>query len=105
MKLRLTVRRTISEGEAMKTLSNKQLKDAIRQHYAWPGGYEIYGITSDGALLCCDCMRKEYYQIAWSRRHECNDGWRVIALTLDCEFDDTESCAHCNKAINEEDES
>ena len=88
----------------MKDLSNKRLKDAIRQHYAWPGGYEIYGITSDGALLCCDCMRKEYKLIAWSRRHECNDGWRVIALTLDCDLDEPESCAHCNKAINGEDE-
>lgn len=86
----------------MKDLSNKRLKDAIRQHYAWPGGYEIYGITSDGALLCCDCMRKEYYQIAWSRRHECNDGWRVIALTLDFELYGPEYCSHCNKVIEEE---
>ena len=86
----------------MKDLSNKRLKDAIRQHYAWPGGYEIYGITSDGALLCCDCMRKEYKLIAWSRRHGCDDGWRVVALVLDCDSDGPEYCSHCNKVIEEE---
>ena len=86
----------------MNNLSNKQLKDAIRQHYAWPGGYEIFGITEDGALLCCDCMRMEYERIAWSRRHKCSDGWRVVALTAECGFDGPEYCAHCNKVIGEE---
>ena len=44
-------------------LTNKELKEAIRTKYAWPGGYEIYGVTSDGACLCCDCMRSEYRKL------------------------------------------
>jgi len=46
-------------------LTNKELKQAIRSKYAWPGGYEIFGITSDGACLCTDCMKKEFKSILW----------------------------------------
>ena len=29
-----------------------QVKDAIRNPFAWPGGYPVYTVMSDGALLC-----------------------------------------------------
>lgn len=55
-------------------MTNQELKQAIRTKFAWPGGYELFGITSDGAALCCDCMRKEYRLIAWS--NSCPSGQR-----------------------------
>lgn len=82
-------------------VDNFQLKRVIRDKYAWPGGYEMFGITSDGAVLCCDCMRKEFRQIAWSRLHDVNDGWKVEAIGHDGELDDTTYCDHCNKFLKE----
>lgn len=81
--------------------NNAALKAAIRQRYAWPGGYELFGICHDGGILCCDCMREEYHQIAHSRKHEINDDWRVIAIDSAAEYDSLIQCDHCSKVIVE----
>ena len=39
------------------------IKQAIRDKYAWPGGYPLFLVTSDGAALCIDCGKKEYRNI------------------------------------------
>lgn len=77
-----------------------ELKNAIRQKFTWPGGYEIFGITSDGAALCCDCMKKEFKQIAWSIVKNVNDGWKVVTVDnmSNCEPDSI-TCDHCNKTL------
>ena len=82
-------------------LTSLRLREAICQKFAFPGGYEIYGITSDGGILCCDCMRREYRQIAYARKFNVNDGWQVCALALDCETDTFTACDHCGRVIVE----
>lgn len=81
---------------------NTALKAAIRTKYAWPGGYELFGIRADGGALCCDCMRKEYYQIAYSRRHKIDDDWNVVAVECSVEYDSHIYCEHCKKTIVED---
>lgn len=82
--------------------NNAALKAAIRTKYVWPGGYELFGICDDGAALCCDCMRREYHQIACSRRYKINDGWRVVAVECAANYDSWVYCEHCNKTIVED---
>lgn len=82
-----------------------ELRAAIRQKFAFPGGYEIYGITEDGGILCCDCMRTEYRLISSARRYNSRDGWQVCALALDCETDTFTACDHCGRVIVDHDES
>ncbi len=84
-------------------LTNKELKEAIRTKYAWPGGYEIFGITSDGACLCCDCMRANYRSIATERKHTSRSNqWQVDALDTTATCDgEAVHCDHCSKAIYE----
>ena len=66
--------------------------------YAWPGGYQMFLITSDGAALCFDCARKESRQILPSIASKSRDGWRVIAC--DINYEDLELyCDHCSKLI------
>lgn len=81
---------------------NMALKAAIRTKYAWPGGYELFGFCDDGAVLCCDCMRREYHLIAYSRRHKINDGWRIVAIDSAAAYDSLITCIHCNKTIVED---
>jgi hypothetical protein len=83
-------------------LTSHKLKAAIREKFAWPGGYEIFGVTNDGACLCTGCMRKEYKQIAYARLHNLQDGWRVEAISIDCYLEETVFCEHCNKPIGPE---
>lgn len=81
-------------------MTSLELRAAIRSKYAWPGGYALFGVTSDGAALCCPCMKAEYRQIAYSRRHALHDGWQVIALDHSGNSDEPESCDHCGKWLS-----
>ena len=85
-----------------KQLSSLDLRKYIRAKYTWPGGYELFGICNDGACICCDCMRREYYSIAYSRKHKINDGWRVVAIECAANYDSLIQCEHCNKTIVED---
>lgn len=76
----------------------QQVKQAIRDEYAWPGGYPLYLVTSDGAALCVTCGRTEYKQIAYAIRHRLHDGWRVEAADINWE-DPSLYCDHCSKRI------
>ena len=80
-------------------MTSLELRKYIRTKYAWPGGYELFGICNDGGILCCDCMRRDYYLIAYSRKHKINDGWRVIAIDSAAEYDSLIQCEHCYKVI------
>ena len=69
-----------------------------REHYAWPGGYELAAVMRDGELLCFDCCRSEYPQIA---RADSRSNWRAIGYTSTAEMEEPEICAHCGRAIGD----
>ena len=74
------------------------VKNAIRNKYAWPGGYPLFLITTDGGALCVACGRKEYKRIAYAVRHALNDGWNAAAVDVNWEDPDL-YCDHCNTRI------
>jgi hypothetical protein len=53
--------------------------------YAWPGGYPVFFITSDGGALSFKSVKEEYDQIAESIENNLNDGWRVEAADVNWE--------------------
>jgi len=77
---------------------DKKIKQAIRDKYAWPGGYPLFLITSDGAALCIDCGKKEYRSIVSAIHNNVSDGWKVEAVDVNWE-DNELHCDHCNKHI------
>lgn len=66
--------------------------------YAWPGGYPMYAITSDGAALCPLCVTKERAQIFRSTHEQWPDGWAITAFDINYE-DASLYCDHCSKRI------
>lgn len=58
----------------------KEIKELIRQKFAWPGGQEIVLVTRDGASLSCDCAH-------------------IDGRYLSCDMDQPEQCDHCGKWI------
>ena len=74
------------------------VKQAIRDKYAWPGGYPLFLITEDNAVLCCDCGKKEFRNIADAVHRNDNNGWKVIAADINWEDPDL-YCDHCSKRI------
>ena len=76
----------------------RAVKQAIRQPYAWPGGYPLYILMSDGEALSCTAARQEWRQIVYATLHGLRDGWQ--ALGVDVNWEDTALyCAHTNKRI------
>ncbi len=86
------------------------MKSSLRNGpYAWPGGYSILYVTSDGGLLCSDCARKNFRHITDSIRNGSSDGWKVEsacieAVSADCAREanvETNFCSHCNTEFGE----
>lgn len=66
--------------------------------YAWPGGYPLYFITSDGAALSFDAVRENFAQCIRAIRDHNNDGWRIVAC--DVNYEDNElTCDHSGAHI------
>lgn len=66
--------------------------------FAWPGGYPVYLIYSDGAALCFDCAAKETRNIMPSIQSKARDDWRVVACDINYENPDL-YCEHCGEQI------
>lgn len=76
-----------------------QLRATLRAGaYAWPGGYPLYFITSDGAALSFDSVRAELGQVLRSIAGRHSDGWRVVACDINYEDSDLR-CDHSGERI------
>ena len=79
-------------------MSKNVVADFIRSPYAWPGGYPLFAVTSDGASLCHKCCKDNYRQIRESMRDHSSDGWRVDAVDVNWEDADM-LCDDCGNVI------
>lgn len=69
--------------------------------YAFPGGYPVIYIASDGEVFCAPCANGENgsdARIANGPDDVPSDGWLLIGFDVFYEGPD-EHCAHCGKAI------
>jgi hypothetical protein len=82
----------------MKQNPLKDVKQAIRQPYAWPGGYPLHIVMSDGGCLCCDCAKREFLLIARSTIQGQRDGWNAAGIMVNWEDIDL-LCDHCGRTI------
>lgn len=77
-------------------------RDTRNGPYAWPGGYPIYFITSDGGALSFASAKQERRNILESIRDGENgwpaDGWRVVGCDINWE-DGALFCDHSGERI------
>ena len=79
--LRATYQRTFEQ-----ITNTLELRATIRNGgFAWPGGYPIYFICSDGAALSFETVRANLKSICDSIRTKSNDGWQVVACAINYE--------------------
>lgn len=76
----------------------KRVKQAVRDKYAWPGGYPLFIVFSDGGVMHPDCARSNWRQIAESTVRNDGSGWRVCGADINYE-DDSLYCDDCGKPI------
>lgn len=69
-------------------LTLMQIKQALRNgQYAWPGGYPLYFVTSDGEVLSFKAVRKHWEDVCRAHivagwRHS---GWAIIGIETNWE--------------------
>ena len=66
--------------------------------YAWPGGYPLFYVMSDGGVLCPKCMTKERALVFRSTHERAGDGWALEAADVNYEEPNL-LCDHCGKRI------
>jgi len=77
-------------------LQSRKLRDQlIASPYAWPGGYPMFAVTSDGASLCPHCCQTEHSSIGFTYG---TDGWAIESLDINWE-DPSLHCDHCGDRI------
>ena len=88
----------LSQALAVMPTQSKSLRLADQlssSPYAWPGGYPLFAITTDGACLCKDCAKTERASIGTTTG---SDGWTIEALDVNWEYPDL-YCDHCGARI------
>lgn len=75
-----------------------QVREFIRQPYAWPGGYPKVLIMTDCCYLCVKCAKDNYRLISDATRNNLRDGWQAAGVQINWEDTDGE-CANCNAKI------
>jgi hypothetical protein len=74
-------------------------KTVARDVYAWPGGYPLYLVTSDGGCLCPACVKSEWRNIvSASLTNHKSSGWHPAGADINYEDADL-YCDHCGKQI------
>jgi hypothetical protein len=83
----------------MEIKNSKDLKNALRSGpYAWPGGYPVYFIASDGEALSFKAVKENYKEVLRAVREQSDYGWRVIYMDVNWgEYD--WYCAHSGERI------
>ena len=86
-------------------------RTVARDRFAWPGGYALGVITTDGGWICGACVAEELEQILESTRDGADDGWAVeAAFYADADdaggYDDDGGpepvlCDHCGRPISD----
>jgi hypothetical protein len=79
-----------------------KIKDAIRSKYAWPGGYPLYLILTDGEALSIDSARENWRAICAghipSFEGPWKSDWHVAAIEVNWEKPDL-YCVHSGERI------
>lgn len=76
----------------------KAAKAAIRNPYAWPGGYPLSIIMNDGEALCPDCAKAEWRQCCEETLKPGWNGWRMAGVEI--LWEGGNQCCQCNKSLD-----
>ena len=82
--------------------SLKQIKQAVRDVFSFPGGYEMHLVMADGEAVCMKCARKEWRNIYKETKAKPCDWpdkqWRAEGVDIYWEGPSMQ-CAHCDNGI------
>jgi hypothetical protein len=88
---------TTNREGMMETQTSGEIAAMVAEEkFAWPGGYELFAVTDDGAVLCFDCCKNEAENITDAFE---GDGWFVTGVDSMANCDEPQSCDHCYRVV------
>ena len=72
--------------------------DGTLPSYAWPGGYPIFYMTADNAIICPDCANGKNGSECQNPDYQDDKSWRLVASEVHWEGQAL-TCEHCNAQI------
>ncbi len=76
----------------------REVKQAIREPYAWPGGYPLFIIMADGEALSIEAASDNWRLICQATLAGWRDDWQAAGVAVNWE-DSSLYCAHTGKQI------
>lgn len=79
-----------------------ELRATLRAgEFAWPGGYQLVFVTTDGEIASFSGVRENYRIVSESIREDLKDGWGVVGVMIldECEFDSDQYCVFTNELL------
>ena len=71
----------------------QRIKQALRDKYAWPGGYPLYIVMRDGEAMSIDAARKNYKLICAAYiAKDYRSPWYAFAPDINYEWSDLHCC-------------
>lgn len=83
----------------MKRKNISELKKAVREKYAWPGGYPLSVVFRKCGTYCMECVKKEWRLISDQTIHPARDcGWGVAWVGI--QWEGRNYCEKCNVCVD-----
>lgn len=82
----------------MKNAIVEQVKDYIREPWAFPGGYPLVLVMDDGECLCPACAKDNFKLIVAATKSNARDGWQAAGVQVNWE-DNELFCANCDNQL------
>lgn len=76
----------------------RDVERAIREPYAWPGGYPRFILMADGEALSVNAARENWRSIVHSTLRRQRDDWAAAGVDVNWEDPDL-FCAHSGERI------
>jgi hypothetical protein len=76
----------------------QDVKCAIREPYAWPGGYPKYILMSDGESLSVAAAKEQFREVCRATLQQDRSGWDAYGVDINWE-DPALYCAHTGERI------
>ena len=79
-------------------MNYQESKEAGFPAYAWPGGYPVIYVCTDGGTLCPKCAREDGEAPTHDDGSRNDSGWGIVGSDIHYEGP-PEVCDHCGTAV------
>ena len=80
------------------TTSAERAAYVADERYAWPGGYALFAMCSDGGLLCPACCEENKNEIEADNDNPRSD-WHIVGIVTAEILEEPEQCVHCGREL------